>query len=58
MCTRVVSIPRVKLSDPFSSAIYITGIMFYKFGLELFNGSISTLATDRSESAGTFAKCE
>lgn len=28
-------------------AIYITGIMFYKFGLETFNGSIITLATDR-----------
>lgn len=28
-------------------AIYILGIMFYKFGLEAFNGSIITLATDR-----------
>ncbi|RPB29429.1 MFS general substrate transporter [Terfezia boudieri ATCC MYA-4762] len=28
-------------------AIYIIGIMFYKFGLEAFNGSITTLAIDR-----------
>lgn len=28
-------------------AIYVVGIMFYKFGLEVFNGSIITLATDR-----------
>lgn len=28
-------------------AIYIVGIMFYKFGLEAFNGSITTLAVDR-----------
>lgn len=28
-------------------AIYILGIMFYKFGLEAFNGSITTLAVDR-----------
>ena len=28
-------------------AIYITGIMFYKLGLEAFNGSITTLAIDR-----------
>ena len=28
-------------------AIYITGIMFYKLGLEAFNGSITTLAVDR-----------
>jgi hypothetical protein len=28
-------------------AIYIVGIMFYKLGLEAFNGSITTLATDR-----------
>lgn len=27
--------------------IYIVGIMFYKLGLEAFNGSIITLATDR-----------
>lgn len=28
-------------------ALYILGIMFYKLGLEAFNGSIITLATDR-----------
>jgi hypothetical protein len=28
-------------------AIYITGIMLYKFGLEAFNGSITALATNR-----------
>jgi hypothetical protein len=28
-------------------AIYITGIMIYKFGLEAFNGSIIALATNR-----------
>lgn len=28
-------------------AIYVTGIMFYKLGLEAFNGSITTLAVDR-----------
>ncbi|KAF8473985.1 major facilitator superfamily domain-containing protein [Kalaharituber pfeilii] len=30
-------------------AIYIIGIMFYKLGLEAFNGSITTLAVDRFE---------
>lgn len=39
------------------SAIYIGGIMFYKLGLEFFNGSITTLATDRFKSANTFTKC-
>ena len=31
--------------------------MFYKLGLEFFNGSITTLATDRFKSANTFTKC-
>ena len=30
--------------------------MFYKFGLEFFNGSITTLATDRFNSVNTFTK--
>ncbi|KIM33235.1 hypothetical protein M408DRAFT_61521 [Serendipita vermifera MAFF 305830] len=37
-------------------AIYIVGIMLYKFGLESFNGSITTLATDRFNAANAFAK--
>ncbi|KAH8929947.1 MFS general substrate transporter [Atractiella rhizophila] len=37
-------------------AIYIAGIMFYKVGLEFFNGSITTLATDRFNAAETFTK--
>jgi hypothetical protein len=37
-------------------AIYIGGIMFYKLGLEFFNGSITTLATDRFKAANTFTK--
>jgi len=37
-------------------AFYIGGIMFYKLGLEFFNGSITTLATDRFGSARTFEK--
>lgn len=36
--------------------IYIAGIMFYKTGLEFFNGSITTLATDRFKAAQTFTK--
>jgi len=36
--------------------IYILGIMFYKFGLEFFNGSITTLASDRFKAASTFTK--
>lgn len=36
--------------------IYIAGIMFYKLGLEFFNGSITTLATDRFKAANTFTK--
>ncbi|KJA24867.1 hypothetical protein HYPSUDRAFT_85694 [Hypholoma sublateritium FD-334 SS-4] len=35
---------------------YIGGIMMYKLGLEFFNGSITTLATDRFNSANTFTK--
>ena len=30
--------------------------MFYKLGLEFFNGSITTLATDRFNEAKTFTK--
>jgi len=37
-------------------AFYIGGIMFYKLGLEFFNGSITTLATDRFKTANTFTK--
>jgi MFS family permease len=37
-------------------AFYIAGIMFYKLGLEFFNGSITTLATDRFKAASTFTK--
>ncbi|KAJ2921517.1 hypothetical protein H1R20_g15573, partial [Candolleomyces eurysporus] len=36
--------------------IYIVGIMFYKLGLEFFNGSITTLATDRFNAASAFTK--
>lgn len=35
---------------------YILGIMCYKLGLEFFNGSITTLATDRFRAADTFTK--
>lgn len=37
-------------------AFYILGIMLYKFGLEAFNGSIVTLATDRFKAMDTFTK--
>ncbi|KAF8154282.1 major facilitator superfamily domain-containing protein [Crassisporium funariophilum] len=37
-------------------AFYIAGIMMYKLGLEFFNGSITTLATDRFASKLTFTK--
>ncbi|KAH6912104.1 hypothetical protein BKA70DRAFT_1422830 [Coprinopsis sp. MPI-PUGE-AT-0042] len=37
-------------------AIYIAGIMCYKVGLEFFNGSITTLATDRFNAAEAFTK--
>ncbi|KAM0790850.1 hypothetical protein ACM66B_004693 [Microbotryomycetes sp. NB124-2] len=37
-------------------AWYIGGIMCYKLGLEFFNGSITTLATDRFTAADTFTK--
>ena len=57
MRIRVVPVPGVRLNDLFfSSAIYIAGIMFFEYGLELFN-SITTLATDRFKSANTFTKC-
>ncbi|KAL7416275.1 hypothetical protein BDY24DRAFT_412485 [Mrakia frigida] len=36
--------------------IYIVGIMLYKLGLESFNGSIITLATDRFTASNTFGK--
>ncbi|KAH8101190.1 major facilitator superfamily domain-containing protein [Cristinia sonorae] len=37
-------------------AVYIGGIMMYKLGLEFFNGSITTLATDRFNATHTFQK--
>ena len=37
-------------------AIYALGIVFYKFGIEAFNGSIITLATDRFRAVNTFSK--
>jgi len=40
------------------SAFYIGGIMMYKFGLEFFNGSITTLATDRFKASNAFTKRE
>ena len=46
-----------KPSSSIISAVYIAGIMFYKLGLEFFNGSITSLATDRFTSARTFTKC-
>jgi hypothetical protein len=42
--------------DLLFSGFYIAGIMMYKLGLEFFNGSITTLATDRFNSANTFTK--
>ncbi|KAG8772116.1 hypothetical protein FRC15_002962 [Serendipita sp. 397] len=36
--------------------VYITGIMFYKLGIESFNGAIVSLAADRFEAAHTFGK--
>jgi len=36
--------------------VYIGGIMFYKLGLEFFNGSITTLATDRFKASNAFTK--
>ncbi|RXW15473.1 hypothetical protein EST38_g10383 [Candolleomyces aberdarensis] len=36
--------------------IYIAGIMFYKFGLEFFNGSFSTLAPERWKDGKPFMK--
>ncbi|KAL1382928.1 hypothetical protein HDK64DRAFT_341280 [Phyllosticta capitalensis] len=47
-------------SEKRNIALYIVGIMLYKFGLEAFNGSITALATNRydweAEQAGTRAK--
>ena len=37
-------------------AIYTLGIVFYKFGIEAFNGAIITLATDRFRAVNTFSK--
>ena len=34
--------------------IYVVGIVFYRFGLEVFNGSIITLAVDRFSPEHTF----
>lgn len=52
-----LSFPRGSAERSAFSAIYIAGIMFYKLGLEFFNGSITTLATDRFKAAHTFTKC-
>ena len=46
----------VVVSLGYVSGIYIVGIMFYKLGLEFFNGSITTLATDRFRAASAFTK--
>jgi hypothetical protein len=35
-------------------AIYIAGIMLYKFGLEAFNGSIVALATNKYDYEASF----
>jgi len=37
-------------------AVYIIGVVFYRFGLEIFNGSIITLAVDRISPEHTFEK--
>jgi hypothetical protein len=37
-------------------AIYLVGIILYRFGLEVFNGSIITLAIDRFSPENTFEK--
>jgi hypothetical protein len=37
-------------------ALYIAGIVLYRFGLEIFNGSIITLAIDRFSPEHTFEK--
>ncbi|KAF8636315.1 hypothetical protein AX17_003635 [Amanita inopinata Kibby_2008] len=42
--------------EKLNMSIYIAGIMFYKLGLEFFNGSITTLATDRFRATNTFTK--
>ena len=36
--------------------IYTLGIVSYKFGIEAFNGSIITLATDRFKAVNAFSK--
>ena len=36
--------------------MYIAGVMLYRFGLEIFNGSIITLALDRFSPEHTFEK--
>jgi len=37
-------------------AMYITGVIFYRFGLEVFDGSIITMALDRFAPEHTFEK--
>lgn len=37
-------------------AIYLAGVVLYRFGLEIFNGSIITLAVDRISPEHTFEK--
>lgn len=49
-----VSCADAKMSP--DSAFYIGGIFFYKWGLEFFNGSITTLATDRFKASNAFTK--
>lgn len=56
----VFTSPLILHAKPYRSifrAIYIGGIMFYKLGLEFFNGSITTLAADRFASTNTFTDC-
>lgn len=57
MSVFIYPLPNENLTIYLSRAIYIAGIMSYKLGLELFNGSITTLATDRFSTAHTFTKC-
>jgi hypothetical protein len=52
----VTCVEKWRLADITRRGIYILGIMFYKFGLEFFNGSITTLASDRFKAASTFTK--
>ena len=54
----VVPLVRYSWANIDYSAFYIGGIMMYKFGLEFFNGSITTLATDRFKASNAFTKRE